>query len=104
MTLPPNTDWNVVSEEPKAFVNPFVDSLVNYTNLFKDLISRKGKMKTYYLSLHKDNLHGHVIDYKLRYNNAFVGKDFEWVGEDIVADIDNYEITILFPADKPFRS
>lgn len=101
---PKNCKWQVIKEDSKVLVNPFYSLLTMKIEKFKDLIARKGKMRSYYLTVHKEDLEGYELEYKLKYNNAFVGDEFEWFGEDIIADIDLLTMVICFPNDKPIKS
>jgi len=104
ISTPKNCKWEIIKEDSKVLENPFYSLLTMNIEKFKDLIARKGKMKSYYLTVHKEDLEGYELEYKLKYNNAFVGDDFEWFGEDIIADIDLLTMIIYFPNDKPIKS
>lgn len=104
ISTPKNCKWQIIKEDSNIIENPFYSLLMMKIERFKDLIARKGKMKSYYLTVHKEDLEGYEIEYKLKYNNAFVGDDFEWFGEDIIADIDLLTMVIYFPKDKPIKS
>lgn len=104
ISAPENSEWKIIKEGSKVIENPFYSLLAMKMEKFKDLIARKGKMKSYYLTVHKEDLEGYELEYKLKYNNAFVGDDFEWFGDDTIADIDLLTMIICFPNDKPIKS
>ncbi len=104
INAPKNSEWKIIKEGSKVIENPFYSQLIKKIEKFKDLIARKGKMKSYYLTVHKEDLDGYELEYKLKYNNAFVGDDFEWFGDDTIADIDLLTMIICFPNDKPIKS
>ena len=70
---------------------------------FRDLITRRGKMKSYYLTVRKEDLDGYELEYKLKYNNSFVGDVFEWLGEDVSVDIDVLTMSVYFPSNKKVK-
>jgi len=96
----------VIKEESDVLYNPFADLLRGkaYEQIFTELLSRKGQMKSYYVIVPVSGGEGEEIWYKLEYNNAFQGRDFEWAGKAFDADCDVLTMHITFPDDKPFKS
>lgn len=104
--IPQNAKWRRIEEESEEVVyHPFVDLLIK-KEFFRDLLARKGRMRTYYMTVPITVGKGQEqeIVYKLRYHNAFQGRDFEWAGKVLGADTDILTLRIIFPEDKPFIS
>lgn len=99
---PAGAEWRTITEKSEEFYNPFTE-LVKGRKFFEDLLARKGRMKSYYMSVPIETGESQEIAYSLRYYNAFQGKDFEWVGKEVSADTDILTIFVIFPADKPFK-
>lgn len=105
ISVPKNSEWRIIKEESKEILeNPFYRLLEMRKQKFRDLITRRGKMKSYYLIVRKEDLQGYELEYKLKYYNSFVGDDFEWFGEDASADIDVLTMSVYFPSDKKVKS
>jgi len=101
---PVEAKWQAIKDDPqKVIYNPFIEHLRG-KKIFKKLLSRKGRMTSYYMSFPITEKNGQDIWYKLRYYNAFQGKGFEWAGEEFSADADSYTLHIAFPKNKPFKS
>jgi hypothetical protein len=101
---PDGANWRKIKPESKEVVyNPFID-LLEGKGLFKKLIARKGKMRSYYMIVPITDGSGQEFIYKLKYRNAFQGDNFEWASEIVSADTDIITMHITFPEDKPFKS
>jgi hypothetical protein len=103
---PEGAKWRKVQEKSGIY-HPFYDLIKGDKSLkkfLKDLIARKGRMRTYYMTVPITEGSGQEIIYKVKYHNAFQGRDFEWAGEDLSADTDILTMHIVFPEDKPFKS
>jgi len=101
---PSGAKWQKIEEQSKDVVyNPFVD-LLRGREFFKELLARKGGMRSYYLTVPVTEGKGQEIVYTLRYYNAYQGSDFEWAGKLFSADTDRLTMHITFPKDKPLRS
>ena len=61
-------------------------------------------MRTYYMTVPITSDGVQETVYKLKYRNAFQGRDFEWAGKVISSDTDILSMHIKFPKDKPFKS
>lgn len=99
--------WRRVKEKSKTIYNPFYDMLKGETSfkaVFRDLIKRGGGMRTYYMTVPITGDAVRVIVYKLKYRNAFQGRNFEWAGKALSSDTDILTLHIKFPKDKPFKS
>ena len=83
--------------------NPFI-GLLKSTDIFKDLLARKGEMKSYFMTIPVMEGPGQQIMYRLKFYNAFQGRDFEWASKKLSADTDVLQMHITFPDDKPFKS
>ena len=100
--IPEGATWRKIEEESKEVVShPFIDVLRG--EFFKNLIERKGRMRSYYLTVAITDGKGQEIVYKLKYHNAFQGKDFEWAGKIFSANTDVLTMHVTFPEDKPFK-
>jgi hypothetical protein len=95
--------WRRITEKSEEFYNPFIE-LLRGRSCFKDLVARKGRMRSYYMSVPISRGRGQEIAYRLCYYNAFQGEDFEWAGKEVTADTDILTIHVVFPSDKPFKS
>ena len=104
MAKPEDTKWRrILTESEEVVTNPFT-SLLTGEKSFKDLIARKGKMRSYYITIPITDKKRQVIEYRLKYHNAFQGADFDWAGKAFSADTDFLSMDIIFPEDKPFTS
>lgn len=105
--LPPGAKLRrIIKEKMKVLYNPFTELLrrKDYKQIFADLLARKGAMQTYYVRVPITVGEGEEIWYRLEYNNAFQGRDFEWAGKVFDADTDLLTMHITFPKNKPFKS
>ncbi|MFX0198692.1 MAG: hypothetical protein ACFFCW_21430 [Candidatus Hodarchaeota archaeon] len=108
--MPEGARWRRATEESKEVVNPFLDLLKVkegkdfLRTFFEDLLSRKGRMKTYYITIPITDGENQEISYTLLYCNAFQGRDFEWASEICAADTDTITMRIFFPLDKRFET
>ena len=100
---PKDSRWLRIQKPSENLLNPFVDLLVGNTR-FQELFRKKGQMSSYYLAIPAQGSKGKEINYKLRYNNAFKGSKWEWAGKEFRADTDKFQMIILFPKKKPFKS
>ncbi len=101
---PAGAKWRRIEEESEEVVyNPFID-LLRGREFFKDLLARKGGMRSYYLTVPVTEGKGQEIVYTLKYYNAYQGSDFEWAGKLFSADTDRLTMHITFPKDKPLKS
>ncbi len=101
---PAGAKWRRIEEESEEVVyNPFID-LLRGREFFKDLLARKGGMRSYYWTVPVTEGKGQEIVYTLKYYNAYQGSDFEWAGKLFSADTDRLTMHITFPKDKPLRS
>ena len=105
---PKDAVWTKIKKEEDVVYNPFID-LLEGKELFKKLLAREGKMKSYYMTV--SITEGRITEgraqqiiYKLKYYNAFQGDDFEWASKIVSADTDILTMHITFPDDKPFKS
>ncbi|MFX0198693.1 MAG: hypothetical protein ACFFCW_21435 [Candidatus Hodarchaeota archaeon] len=106
--MPEGARWRRATEESKEVVNPFIDQL-NETEafvngFFHSLLARKGRMKTYSMTVPIADGKNEQISYTLQFLNAFQGIHFEWAGRFVSADTDILKMHILFPESKPFES
>jgi len=107
MDKPEGIKWRKTEEKGEVIYNPFYGLLMgkkSVKSVFKDLIARKGKMKTYYITAAITDKREQEMVYKLKYYNAFQGKGFEWAGKVFSANTDILTMHITFPEDKPFKS
>lgn len=100
---PQDSRWLRIQKPSENLLNPFVDMLFDNTR-FQELFRRKGKMRSYYLAIPSQGGKGKEINYKLRYNNAFKGSKWEWAGKEFCADTEKFQMIILFPKKKRFKS
>lgn len=103
MNMPEDAEWTRTTKEEYAEFNPFID-LLEKKGLFKKLLARKGRMRSYYMTVPITDGSGQEIIYRLRYYNAFQGDDFEWASKNFSTDTDALTMHITFPDDKPFKS
>jgi len=103
-SIPPGAKWRIMEEESEEVIyNPFTD-LLRGKEFFEDLLARKGKMKSYYMTVPITEGKGQEIAYTLKYYNAYQGSDFEWAGKVFSADTDKLTMHVTFPKDKPLKS
>jgi len=100
---PKGGEWTKTRKKEEVEYNPFV-GLIKRKEFFKDLLARKGEMKSYHMTVPVMEGPGQQIIYKLKYYNAFQGRDFEWAGKFFSTDTDILNMHITFPEDKPFKS
>jgi hypothetical protein len=101
---PKGAKWAKIEEKSEEVVyNPFTN-ILRGKEFFKDLLKRRGKMRSYYMIVPITDGRGQEFLYKLKYHNAFQGDNFEWASEIVSADTDKITMHITFPEDKPFKS
>ncbi|MEN8256854.1 MAG: hypothetical protein ABFS09_03225 [Thermodesulfobacteriota bacterium] len=100
---PGNATWKKIVSPAASIWNPFCDILQGRKK-FKDFLAKGGYMSSYYLTVPVSGSDAQEITYRLKYNNAFIGDEFEWAGEEFYADTESFTMHITFPPDKPFKS
>ncbi len=100
---PDNATWKKIVTPEASIWNPFCDILQGRKK-FKDFLAQGGCMRSYYLTVPVSGTDAQEITYRLKYNNAFIGDEFEWAGEEFYADTESFTMHITFPPDWPFQS
>ncbi|MCH7500396.1 MAG: hypothetical protein IH886_10360 [Nitrospinae bacterium] len=105
LEIPPGSKFKrlIIEEQSSWIKNPFTDLLTG-KKAFRELLARSGAMRTYYLIMPVSLQVGNELTYKLKYNNSFQGKDFEWAGVAPVGPTDRITLKVTFPENKPFKS
>jgi len=100
---PANAKWRIIEDKSKKFTHPFAE-LFRSGQIFKNLVARKWKMRSYYLTVPIIEGHSQEIVFKLNYYNTYQGTDYEWAGKELGADTDSLTMHVVLPKDKPIKS